>query len=399
MKKMAIYLFIASTILGLSSCHGKKSEPAVGQPTSITDIPPSIQAESQVKAVIRLSDEEINQLNIETTMVTSELQKFTLSASGIVFPAAGHVAIISTPINGRISAIRVNDGHQVQKGAELFRIESLEFGSMVSEYLQAVAEDKFQSKRMERLEQLVKQTISSESELDRAKTDYQRASASVIAAYAKLKAIGVGDSEISAMRNAETIDPTLKIHAPVSGMLDNREVELGQAVDALQKLARIVDLGEVQIKGYLSPEDAVLVSVGDSVWIGQRQSDSNPIVAQVSSINPGLDENNRSVVANIVIATRNGWPKPGENVKLEIKTSTLTEQIAVPVDALTYDGNDPILFVKVTPSSYEQRKITIKAIRGRLAVVDTGVEKGEEIAISQVFSLKALSRYEQIAEE
>jgi cobalt-zinc-cadmium efflux system membrane fusion protein len=62
---------------------------------------------------------------------------------------------------------------------------------MVAEYLQAVAEEKFQTSRLERMKQLVAETISSSSELERAMSDYQRAMAVSIAAYAKLKAIGV----------------------------------------------------------------------------------------------------------------------------------------------------------------------------------------------------------------
>jgi cobalt-zinc-cadmium efflux system membrane fusion protein len=381
------------------SCSEKKPAPNENKENQ-SDSPPSVTTgESKSKILIKLTDLEAKELNIQSLIVAGQEQKYTISAPGLVFPATNHIAIISTPIDGRISVVRSTDGDYIKKGQELFRIESLEFGNMVSEYLQAVAEEKFQTKRLERLEQLVKQTISSESELDRARTDFQRASASVIAAYAKLRAIGVSEDEITAMKNAEKIDPTLKIHSPVSGVMDSREVDLGQSVNALQKLARVVDLNQVQIKGYLSPEDAGFVNIGDTVTITRRLADIRPIVGQISSINPGLDETNRSVVVNILIGSQNGWPKPGENIRLEIKTSSEAEVIAIPVEALTYDGNNPVVFVKINPSTYEKRLIAIRAIQNNFAIVDSGLEKSEEIAVSQVFSLKALSRFEQIAEE
>lgn len=380
------------------SCSEKKPAPDKKMDNQ-SDSPPSVKGDNKSKILIQLTDLEIKELKIESLIVSSREQKQNVTAPGLVFPAANHVAIISTPIDGRISVVRSTDGDYVKKGQELFRIESLEFGNMVSEYLQAVAEERFQTKRLERLEQLVKQTISSESELDRARTDFQRASASVIAAYAKLRAIGVSEDEITAMKNAEKIDPTLKIYSPVSGVMDSREVELGQSVNALQKMARVIDLSQVLIKGYLSPEDAGFVINGDTVSITRRLMDIKPIIGQISSINPGLDETNRSVVVNIVIQTQKGWPKPGENIRLEIKTSSKAEVIAIPVDALTYDGNDPVIFVKINPSTYEKRMITIRTIQDNYAIVDSGLEQSEEIAISQVFSLKALSRFEQIAEE
>jgi cobalt-zinc-cadmium efflux system membrane fusion protein len=270
---------------------------------------------------------------------------------------------------------------------------------MVSEYLQAVSEETFQNSRLQRLEQLVEQTISSKSELDRARSDFQRAKTSVIASVSKLKAIGVPDKEINAFRTAESIDPTLKIHSPINGVLDQRTVELGQSVNALQNLARVLDITHVLVRGYVSPEDARFINPGDSVNISRRQSDSFTMQALVTSINPGLDENNRSVIVNVLLPTSNNWPKPGENLHLAIQTSSQTEVLTIPMEALTYEGNDPIVFVQKNESVFEKRKIEVQEFRDKYAVVRKGLEKTEQIAVSQIFSLKALSRFDKIAEE
>lgn len=369
------------------------------QQAEIQATPPSVTDETGDKQVIHLSDKERNELKIETVRVTRNIQNYSLSVPGVVFPARNHVSIISTPIDGQIRAILIQDGQAVQQGQELFKIESLVFGNLVAEYLQAVAEEKFQTSRLERMKQLVAETISSSSELERAMSDYQRAMAISIAAYAKLKAIGVPDHEIEFFKQAEKIDPSLKIHAPISGSFDQRKVELGQSIHALEELGRIIDLRLVLIKGYLNPEDARFVSAGDSVKVGRREDDKLALAAVVSSVNPGLDEDNRSVVVNVEVEARNSWPKPGENVRMEILTSSPGEVFAVPLRALTYDGNNAVVFVKKDESTYEKRDIDVAEIRDQHVIVRNGVHENEELAVSQVFSLKALSRYEQIAEE
>ncbi len=327
------------------------------------------------------------------------MQKYSIAAPGVVFPAPNHVSIISTPIDGRISKIFTQEGQAVRMGQEMFSIESLEFGNMVSEYLQAVSEETFQTSRFERLEQLVEQTISSKSELDRAKSDFQRAKTSVIAAVSKLKAIGVPDKEINAFKTAESIDPTLKIHLPINGIMDQRSVELGQSVNALQMLARVIDMSHVLVRGYVSPEDARYIVAGDSVKLSRRQNDSFAMQSVVTSINPGLDENNRSVIINVLLATNQNWPKPGENLHLSILTSSPVEVITVPMEALTYEGNDPIVFVQLSESVFEKRKLEVLEFRDKYAVVRNGIDKNEKITVTQVFSLKALSRFDKIAEE
>ncbi|WP_299578525.1 efflux RND transporter periplasmic adaptor subunit [uncultured Sunxiuqinia sp.] len=382
--------------LGVGCSNDKASKEV---PVQIEESPPSVSGMPEGKLIIQLSDKEKDELQIETARVSSNIQNYRLQVPGVVFPASGYVSIISTPLDGRVSAVMIRDGDPVRKGQELFKIESLVFGNLVAEYLQGLAEERFQTTRLERLKQLVEQTISSKAELDRAMSDYQRASAASIAAFAKLKAIGVPDHEIEALKSAENIDPSLKIHAPIGGKFDQRMVELGQSVNALEKLGRIIDTDKVLIKGYLSPEDARSIQMGDSVRIGRRDNDQLGIAAVVSSVNPGLDEENRSVVVNVEVHPEDGWPKPGETVRMEIATRSLGEVFAVPLKAVTYDGNQAVVFVKKDESTYEKRGIEITEIQDQFAIVNEGMQEEEEVAISQVFSLKALSRFEMIAEE
>ncbi|MDD2305108.1 MAG: efflux RND transporter periplasmic adaptor subunit [Prolixibacteraceae bacterium] len=395
-KQITLISLFLVLLVSISSC-GSKTESAQKEKSG-SETPPSV---SNVKPenLVKLTAKEIGELKIQTIAVASSMQKYSIAAPGVVFPAPNHISIISTPIDGRISKILAQEGQSVKMGQELFSIESLEFGNMVSEFLQAVSEETFQTSRLQRLEQLVEQTISSKSELDRARSDYQRSKTSVIAAVSKLKAIGVPDQEITAFKTAESIDPTLKIHSPINGIMDQRSVELGQSVNALQNLARVLDMSHVLVRGYVSPEDARYIVAGDSVKISRRQNDSFAMKSVVTSINPGLDENNRSVIVNVLLATDQSWPKPGENLHLSIITSAPVEVITIPMEALTYEGNDPIVFVQITESNFEKRKVEVPEFRDKYAVVKSGLAKNEKIAVSQVFSLKALSRFDKIAEE
>lgn len=395
-SRLVLVNLLLFLLVVISSCGGKNEPEQKEKGTS--DSPPSVSG-IKPENLVRLSDKEIAELKIQTIAVTSSLQNYSIAVPGVVFPAPNHISIISTPIDGRVSRIEIQEGEVVGIGQELFSIESLVFGNMVSEYLQAVSEETFQTTRLHRLEQLVEQTISSKSELDRARSDFQRAKTTVIAAVSKLKAIGVPEKEINAFRTAESIDPTLKIHSPIGGSLDQRSVELGQSVNALQMLARVLDISHVLVRGYVSPEDARYINKGDSVRISRRQNDPFEMKAVITSINPGLDENNRSVVVNVLVASKDNWPKPGENLRMSISTSSQTEVITIPTEALTYEGNDPIVFVQISESTFKKQKVVVPEFRDKYAVVQKGLEKNERLAVTQIFSLKALSRFDKIAEE
>ncbi len=388
-------IFLAITIL--ISCGSKKqADTTTGEQT---DLPPSLQTANTQVSLVKLTNKEQEELNVETVGISSNFIDYSVTAPGVVFNAPEHSSIISSPIDGQVSQINKYEGSLVKKGEEIFRVQSLEFGNMVSEYLQTYAEVQFQTNRLKRLQQLVEETISSESELERATSDYERASASARAAYSKLKAVGVDDDEIESFVKAKNIEPVLTIHAPIAGVIERTFVELGQSVNALENLARVLDTRVVLIKGYLSPDDARLITAGDSVIISKRENQETIARATVQSLNPGLDENSRSVVVNILLSTTGGWPKPGENVRLDITTSSKKEIVAIPVESITYDGNQAVVFVKKGEGIFEKRPIGISEIRDKFVFVNTGLANNEEIARTKIFSLKALSRFDIIAEE
>ncbi len=393
-RQLFIPFILAATVL--FSCNTSEKDAATAEQT---ELPPSLRSEKNNVLLVRLSDKENEELNIQTYSISSNFLDYSVSAPGVVFPAPEHASIISTPINGRISKINKYEGSRVSRGQELFQVQSLEFGTLVSEYLQAFAEERFQTNRLKRLKQLVEETISSTSELERATAEYDRATAAVRASYSKLKAVGVSDAEIKAFTETQNIDPVLKINSPIDGVIEQNFVELGQSVNALENLSRVLDTHVVLIRGYLSPDDARLINPGDSVLISNRTNQKSIANAVIESMNPGLDENNRSVVANILVPTVNGWPKPGENVQLDVVTKSEKEIIAVPLEALTYDGNAAIVFVGKGNGIFEKRNINVSEIKDKYVFVQSGLSNGENVAVSKVFSLKALSRFDAISEE
>jgi len=397
MRKITILSF-AAVMLILMACSGNRERGSVTVAEQ-TELPPSLAPEVKI-SMVELTERQQQELQIQTETVTSSLVEHLIAAPGVVFPAPDHVSIISVPISGQISRINKYEGDWVREGEVLFNVQSLEFGTLVSEYLQAYAEEQFQSNRLKRMKQLVEETISSVSELERATAEYQRSSASVRAAYSKLRALGVLDEEIESLIHDESIDPVLKIHSPISGMIEKNFVEQGQSVNELENLSRVLDARIVLVRGYVSPDDARLINRGDTVKVMRRQEDLASIIeATISSINPGLDENSRSVIINIIVPTIDNWPQPGENVRLEVASSSKKEIIAIPVEALSYDGNQAVVFVQKSPLIFEKRAVGISEIGARQVYVESGLKEGERVASSNVFSLKALSRFDIISED
>ena len=105
-----------------------------------------------------------------------------------------------------------------------------------------------------------------------------------------------------------------------------------------------------------------------------------------------LDAQNRSVVVNAYVTNPDSWLTPGRNVRMHIEGFTAEEVIHISNNGLLTFGDQPTVFVKVDDQKFEQRAVTIAYNTGSRTVINAGLKAGEEIAVSQVFSLKALAK-------
>ena len=349
--------------------------------------------------VIKLTEKQADELNIRVSPAVSSQYSYIINAPGEVQAAPGNISVVSAPVNGRVVSIYAHEGENVKEGQPLLDLESLEFANLVADYLQANAEVMYQNQQVERLKTLVEQGISPKSVQERVQMDYARARASEQAALARLRALGVAEEQIEGWRSGRESKPLLQIKAAINGTIDEHLINLGEAVNAYDRMLTVVNKSKVLIRGYVSPDDAAFLRPGDSLNVYPQKNREVHFDAAVTTINPALDQKNKAVVVNIIAPTINQtWPIPGQAVQLEIRTQAPVPAITVPLSAVTYEGSDANIFVQVDRLKYRKQKIQIRQVTDTLAIVSSGLEGNELVAISNVFGLKALSRMSEFAD-
>lgn len=381
-------------VLSLSACRKASIEVLLPEAAGV---PPLLDATSDSMAyrVVRL--DAASQRLVQVVPVSYQQASYTISAPGEVYPAPGFMAQVTTPIDGRVVRLYVYEGKRVQRGQLLVELESLSFAELVSDFLQTQAEEAYLERQVARLQQLVAGHLVPQSTLDQTEADYLRAQARRQAAEVRLRALGIMPE--AAQQWGQNERPLLPIRAPIEGYIDQHQVELGQAFSTQQTLMTIVNPSRVHIQGFLAPEDALGLQPGDSVTLVLQVPDSLILQAQVHTINPALDPENRAVVVNMLADTHQGWPRPGQSVRLWIRLRTPRPVYVVPLQALTYDGPQAIVFVQRAPDTYEVRPVTVWRTDAQQALLLAGVHEGDPVVVHPVFSLKALMRYAEFAEE
>jgi cobalt-zinc-cadmium efflux system membrane fusion protein len=391
MKKL---IFVVSLFL-LTACTDSGNEEIntdIPAPPSITE-----EADQGVNAVV-LTDKDAQLLNVQTVSVQKEILEFKLAVPALVYPSPDNVFVMSAPINGIVVTINAHEGDQVKKNDVLLELESLEFANLVADFLKAVSEADYQKEQYERTLQLYKKKIKSEKELEKSEVDFRRSETSVQASIARLRAVGITDNEIQNWKKNQKTHPHLPIRSPINGVITEHLIDMGQAVESYQKMGMIVNNRKVMIKGFVAPEDGSFIKAGDKIYLNMRETDKEALTTQVHNLVPVLDEENRSITINSFYNNPPFWLKPGQNLRMQVEVSTPMPIIYIPLKAIQYEGDDAAVFVKVGDRKYEKRIIHINRIAGDYAIVKSGLELGNEVAVSQVFALKALSKYGEFAE-
>lgn len=362
--------------------------------------PPSIAGGGREPAsqIIRLTEVQAQTLQLQTHVLRRERFSYIIRVPGEVDPAPENLSIVSAPVNGRIVRIAAHEGETVRKGDLLAELESLEFANLVAEYMQARAEEKYQKSQRDRLQVLVEKKISPLSRLERAEAEYSRALATANATESRLHAVGVSEAELRSWDEGNHAPPRLRIRSPISGAIDEHLIDMGQAVMVYQKMLSIVNLERVLVRGFVAPEDGVLLQPGDSLKIGLKEYGDLVKWARITTINPALDAKSRSVTFNVLVDTPDRWPKPGQSVRLDVQVTLPEPVLALPLSAVEYEGRDAMIFLLRDSLTVEKRRVQLSKVTGNAAIIESGVREGERVVINNIFALKALSKFEEFAE-
>ena len=395
--KTILMMMMAALFLGWA-CQSEQESSIEGTPVSF---PPSLREETPAASVVRVSlnEEQMRHLNIRTVAVTPQIIRLPLEMPGTVEPSPERIAVISAPIEGMVVNILAHEGDRVRAGQTLLEIESLEFANLLATYLQAKSTVAFQRSELERVRQLVDKKIAPLRNLEQVTSETERAETALRAAVARLLAVGVTEGQIQAFAANPDAHPHLKVMSPIAGTVIQHMVDRGQAVSAYQRLGTVIDPSQVMIRGYASPEDAGLLSPGDSVRVEMREGQSQGTTTVIHSIIPALDEAHKSITVNLFIDSKDGWPRPGQHVRLIALAPTPNKVIAIPNSAIAYEGDKPTVYVQTGAGSFERREIETGHLAGDRTLVVGGLREGEAVAVNQVFSLKAMSRFSAYGEE
>jgi membrane fusion protein, heavy metal efflux system len=334
--------------------------------------------------IVQVSEEMLRDLRITTSKVEQHQGGEASSLLGELGVNQNAYAEVSAPLPARVVALRAAEGQTVRAGEPLATLESGDLAKARGDLATAEARRELAQRALDRKRGLNAEKIVPTREVQEAENETVTAEAQVRAARAALRALGASDEA-----GADTSASTLVLRSPVTGVVLERAVAVGQTADPSRLLFRIGDLSTLWLTVHAFERDAVRVTTGAPARITFAALPGRAFQGKVALIGQSVDADSRTVAVRIDLSNRERLLRPGMSGTAWLPVGDQGTLLAVPAAAVQRVRDRWCVFIPKDNRTFEIRPVGRgRDIAGEVEML-SGVRAGEPIVVDGAFLLKA----------
>ena len=235
---------------------------------------------------------------------------------------------------------------------------------------------------MKRKEDLIKNGVSSQKELEEAQNALLIADKEFENASAALRVYQVDNL------GEMILGQPLIVRSPISGVVIKDNIVTGQYLkDDTEPIAIVADLSEVWITAQVKEKDIRFINEGSSLDIEISALPGTVIKGNVYHVEEAVDEETRSIQVLSVCDNSGGHLKLGMYTTMHFLSAPV-EQIQIPEKALLQGEKDSYVFVQIAPLVFVRTSVTVETTENGIAVISEGLRPGDKIISEGGYYLK-----------
>lgn len=294
---------------------------------------------------------------------------------GTIIPSPGGQAMVVTPLNGIIRSMQARVGQTVSAGQVLAVVEqTIDAGTQVSmqaELNNLTAEYDAAKKEMDRLNSI--RDIAAKKDLDEATARLQKAETNL--------ALFKGGS-----------GRTIKLTAPIAGVVGNFNVAIGAAITSGQSLFTITNLSTLYVEAQVFDKDAEKIVPGAFYTMECANDNEHHKTSKIRLLSPAMEINTTNQSQKVLFQVDNpdGHFKIGEFVNIRVHDANPSQQITLPNSAFTEINGKPVVFIKEAAEKYTVRYVQTGHNNGAYTSIIKGIDEGQRAVINGSYQIKMI---------
>ncbi|HUF26984.1 MAG TPA: efflux RND transporter periplasmic adaptor subunit [Gemmatimonadaceae bacterium] len=347
---------------------GRAADASAGDVQGMDDMPGMQGMSMSGGGTVRLTADQMRQFGVTFASVEERTLESAVRTVGLVSLDETRVAQVAPRFSGYLERLHVDyTGQPVRRGQPLVAIYSPELVSAQEELLLASRLDATIG------ESAVPGIPTGSSDL-------------VGAAKRRLELWDISEAQIAEILRTGRVQRTLTLSSPIAGVVIEKNVVQGQAIQSGQTMYTIADLRRVWVEAELREGDLASVREGTAADIEVPAYPGQPFKGRVEFIHPTLDQQARTVRARISVANSERLLKPGMYATVRLNTPT-RRALTVPTSALIRTGERTLVFVDYGDDGLAPQEVEVGRTAGQLTEVLAGLEPGQHVVTSAQFIL------------
>lgn len=184
--------------------------------------------------------------------------------------------------------------------------------------------------------------------------------------------------------------PSVAVKSPISGVIDARNVNLGQAVEPNTVLFHISNREQLLAIVQVYEEDLGKIKAGQEVNVHVLSYPKRLFPGKITLIEPNLDPLTRTVNVQISLDNNEGLLKPGMFVRANVILRLVQGALTVPNNAILEIDNATFVFVK-NGTTYDRTVVRSGARDDKYTEIKEGLVPGDAVVTQGNRELYTLS--------
>lgn len=292
---------------------------------------------------------------VEVVLALQDTVTETIVATGQI--EAVQAIELRPDVEGRITAILVEEGRIVQRGAPLFKIDDAELRLQVA---RAEAERDLARQALERTRQLLERDASTASEMERVEATARSTQAQL---------------ELLQLRLARST-----VRAPFSGVVGRRMVSLGDYVNSGTRLLQIQTFDPQRAVFSVPERYAERLARDQRVGFYVASLPGREFIGVVDFVDPVVQLPGRTITIKARVENPRRELQSGMFIEARLATSTRPNAVVIPEDAVLSLQGEQVVWV-IVDGKAQRRDVTLGVRTPGFVEVISGISVAEQVVV------------------
>ncbi|MGE5396835.1 MAG: efflux RND transporter periplasmic adaptor subunit [Chitinophagales bacterium] len=299
--------------------------------------------------------------------------------------------VLGTTVPGKVVQIMFKEGEKVVKGTPLVQLDSQtiydqlkvsqgQLAAVKAALPKAEASLKTMQRNYNNAKSLFEAGAVSQNDMDNAETAFKVAQADLEALKANIQVAQHGVDSLQ-----HSLD-NMVLRAPINGIVDQKNVEVGQYVTPGVPLAKVKNTSVIVAQFQITQDDVYRIKIGQKAQIRIIDDDS-VYDGTVSYISATANATSRTFSCKVELPNKYNKLRPGIYAKVDISNGIKIPALVIPIKAVA--GSEGSYYVFTDEHGVARKNdVVVGETYKDLIEVKSGLNEGESVICTNVNSLQ-----------